>query len=135
MAPTLAYVTNAYAYAAANEFNFNPDEFCVCFLFRNPDQRIAVDTMTWETQAALYEKNATKEQDPMDKMWDGPRAFVHDFDHRLPKPAYRCLPSQIKSALKESDYNENFSALFFIFELPEPNKRYHLFFKPKTANM
>ncbi len=135
MAPTLEYVLDAYNYAQKNEVNFNPNEFCLCFLFRNPGMRIAADTISWEIQSVLYEKNATKEEDPQDKQWDGPVPFVHDFDHRLFKPAYKSLPSSVKSAIKQADYDENFTALFFVLELPQPNKRYHMLFKPKTVNL
>ncbi len=135
MAPSLEYVLAAYHYAEKNEINFNPNEFCLCFLFRNPEMRIAADTISWEMQSILYEKNATKEDDPEDRQWDGPVTYVHDFDHRLFKPAYKSLPAPVRSAVKPADYGENFTALFFVLELPEQNKRYHLLFKPKTVNL
>ncbi|HIK02396.1 TPA: hypothetical protein H1012_00940 [archaeon] len=135
MAPTLEFVLDAHEYARKNEVNFTPNEFCLCFLYRNPERRIAADTISWEMQSALYEKIADRKADPEDKMWEGPKAFVHDFDHRLFKPAYKALPSYVRGKVSQPDYEDNFTAIFFILELPESNHRFHLLFKPKTVNL
>ena len=135
MAPTLEFVLDAYQYARKNEVNFNPNEFCLCFLYRNPGMRIAGDTLSWEMQSVLYEKIADKKEDPEDKMWEGPKPFVLDFDNRLFKPAYKSLPSYVRNKVSQADYEQDFTAIFFTLELPESDHRFHLLFKPKTVNL
>ena len=135
MAPTLEFVLDAYQYARKNEVNFNPNEFCLCFLYRNPGMRIAGDTLSWEMQSVLYEKIADKKEAPEDKRGEGPKPFVHDFDNRLFKPAYKSLPSYVRNKVSQADYEQDFTAIFFTLELPESDHRFHLLFKPKTVNL